>query len=88
MTFRGFLQEIPPIVKRAAQAIAAAAIRLRVNKIPGLPSARRRLTEIWHRLAPALDALTQRLRSETLTLSVESGQIRAVIFHGSKEFVS
>ena len=75
------------MVKTVSRAIAAAIDGLRPKISAALPSVGQRLSGILHREIPALETATQRFRTKTLTLSVESGQIRAVVLQGSKVLV-
>ena len=85
--FRGFVQGISRMARRVAQGIGAAIDALRLNIAAALCSVGRGLTEIWRRVILALNRAIQRFRTKTLTLSVEPGQIRAVVLQGSRVLV-
>ena len=85
--FRGFVQGISGVARRFARVIAAATNGLRLKIAASLFSVGRVLTAIWRRVILAMYTAIQRFRTKTLTLSVESGQIRALVLQGSRVLV-
>ena len=66
------------------QAIARAVTTLRQSIAGALGGVTRVLSPIWRRVSVRLEASTQRFRAQTVTLSMESGQVRAVVFKGAQ----
>ena len=52
-----------------------------------LASVLRRIVPIWNKVIVGLEPATQRFRAQTVTLSVQSGQVRAVVLKGTSVLV-
>ena len=84
---RAIIQFVSRSARGVARAIAAAITNLRLAMTEALGSVGRGIVLIWHGVIGGLVKATQRFRAKTLTLSVESGQVRAVVMQGSRVLV-